>query len=379
VTANIEANGNQNGGTAAIWLFWNSLVAWMPATLLGFNLPPWYVLLIAYIFGDWSQPVAQQDIPVKPTRFGWMELDPGPFKSGLQRIGWVVQGYSWSGIVVIVLFVRVPRFTENWNHATVWHLYGAFVALLPLCLLVQMHFLHALRSGAVIRFAVRHAPIAVLRWLIEQGAAGNGDGPHRPSALTLAASNKNASKVGILLAAGAEVHPRYYASDPLRGVCAYTNLVWGVKTYPEVDTSIVGMLLDAGADVSACNARDSTLLYNISVNNWHTLDQYEPLIHLLLDAGADALLCYTRLVSERTRIPCPRIFDMLLGVIAYQAHLAQHVLPMIEQPNSRIATPQPMLEFREREVLVHAHAAMRRQAWSRRHRAVVAWHAMAYE
>jgi hypothetical protein len=389
-TTDIYESGNQNNDTAAIWFMWNSLVAWMPAALIDINLPPWCMILIAYVLGGWVTTFARSvvsdplpDIPVKPNRFGWLQLDDGPTKSRLKRIGWVVRGSAWSGIVVIAVFGRVPRFTENKAHSTVWQLFTAFATLVPMCLIVGMHFLHVLRSGDAARFAVRYAPTAVLQWLIEQGGAVNGEGPDDPSALALAVLNRNTSKVAILLAAGADVHARgtkWYT--PLLCACPHSVDDRGVDASPEVYTSIVGMLIDAGADVNTRTLYSATFLKKICSNSaLNALDHYEPIIHMLLDAGADALAnnLLTTLHLISTHIPRPRLVDMLLGVIAYQAHLAQHVVPMIEQPNRRIAISHAMTTLREPEVLVHAHAAMRRQAWSRRRGAVVAWHVMANE
>jgi hypothetical protein len=250
-------------------------------------------------------------------------------------------------------------------------------------LIVQMHFMHALRSGAVVRLAVRYAPTAVLRWIVEQGGAVNGVGVDRPSALAFAVLNKNASKVAVLLAAGADVHTTGYPQDtPLLCLCPNWNLYPVYDEDPQAvpaDISIVGLLLDAGADVNARNSASQTLLCRIIQKR--KVDTFEPIIYMLLDAGGDALTDHLPYAINllSTHIPRPGLADMLLGVIAYQAHLAQYIVPMIEQPNRRIAISQAILTLRKPEVLVHAHAAMRRQAWSRRRGAVVSWHVLAHE
>jgi hypothetical protein len=180
----------------------------------------------------------------------------------------------------------------------------------------------------------------VLRWIFKQGAGVNGEGLKDASAFVLVVFNKN-------------------------------------------DTSVVEMLLDARANLHASNCYKHTLLGTVLLQK--DVDTFEPMIHLLLDAGGDTLInelphvirwLSTRNVNSNPR---PRIADMLLGMIAYQAHLAQHVLPMIEQPGRGLAVSHALEIFRKPEVLVHAHAAMRRQAWSRRRGAVVAWHVVAFE
>jgi hypothetical protein len=182
----------------------------MPATLLDSRQTSWcmfskkFVSFFVFYFLRYFLSDPQPDIPAKPTRFGWMELQAGPLKSRLASIGWVVRGFA-SAVMMLIVFSRgLPRFIENKAHSTVWTVYSAFVTLAPVPLLVQMQFVHGLRSGAVVWFAVVFTPASVLRWLIGKGAGVNGH-----ASLAIAASANNASKVAVLLAAGADVHARW--------------------------------------------------------------------------------------------------------------------------------------------------------------------------
>jgi hypothetical protein len=354
VTENIDASEYRKVRTAAIWLCWNSVVAWMPATLLHCRQWSWCAFSMA---------VGRMTVVF---RLLYLVLNQ-PEIPGLARSVCYL-----SGMITAMLLQGNPHFTETKAHSTVWQVYSAFTTLVPVCLLVRIHLIHALRRGAIVRFTVRYAPTPVLRWIVEQGGAVNGEGPDEPSALALAVLQRNASAVAILLSAGADVHARCYRRQtPLLCVCPADSYFQELS--PAV-MSIVKMLLDAGADVNACDSPSQTLLFNISQQPH--LDRNEPIIHMLLDAGADALyehLPYA-IHLRNTRDLRLHTADMLMGVIAYQAHLAQHVLPMDELLISKTARI-----FRKPELLVHAHAAMRRQAWSRRRRAVVARHVQTNE
>jgi hypothetical protein len=350
VTANTEATGARKPHTAAVWVLWNSLVAWMPSTLVDSRLWSWSICsmmlvqvtmpyLLPPLIGD-----PLPDIPVKLNRFACMQLEDGPLKFRLARIGIVVRRYARVGMLLLLVIRGFRQYTENKAHSTVWQVYSAFVTLVPMAPLARMHFLHAWCRGAVVRLAIPYAPTTVLRWIVKQGAGVNGESPEEPSALASAVFNRN-------------------------------------------DISVVEMLLDAGANLHASNWCKHTLLG--TVLNRKDVDSFDPMIHLLLDAGGDTLIDelphVIRWLSTGdphgilTGGPRPRIADMLLGVIAYQAHLAQHAMPMIESTERRLAVSRALEIFRKPELLAHAHGAMRRQAWSRRRRAVVAWHVLAYE
>jgi hypothetical protein len=168
VTANIEAIEYREVRTAAMWHFWNGLVAWMPATLLDSRLWSWCIcsMFPGQVSAMFLQPSMLgdplTDIPVDANRFAWIQLDDGPLKFRLARIGIVVRGCARFGMVQILLIRGFRQYTENKAHSTVWQLHSAFITLVPMAPLARMHFLHAWRRGAVVLLAIPDAPTTVL-------------------------------------------------------------------------------------------------------------------------------------------------------------------------------------------------------------------------